>query len=54
MRRLVEKLKPEKYDVMQRHTQAGNITNNIDLELYFTFPAHIATNVVTWKFHVDE
>ena len=51
---LVGKLHPEKYSVMQWHTQAGNFTTNIKVEVDFTLPARIPKNVMTWKFHVDE
>ena len=51
---LVEKLSLEKDDVMQWHTQAVNITNNIKVKVYFTLPALSMTNVVTWKCHVDD
>ena len=54
MRRLVEKLSLEKDALMQWHTQAGNITTNLKVKLDFTLPALIATNVLTWKCHVDE
>ena len=37
---------------MQSHTQAGNITNNHKVEVYFTLPALSAKNVMTWKYHV--
>ena len=39
---------------MQWHTEAGNITTNIKVEVNFTVPKLSATNVVTWKFHVDD
>ena len=48
MVRIFERLHPEKYYVMQWHTQAGNITTNIKVEIYFILPALSATNVVTW------
>ena len=54
MGRLVEKLHPDKDDVMQWHTQAGNITTNIKVEVDFTLPAFSTTNVVTWTCHVGE
>ena len=53
-RRLVEKLNPEKYAVMQWKTQAGNITNNLKVNVDFTLPALIATDVMKWKCHVYE
>ena len=54
MGRLVENLRTEKYDVVQWHTQAGNITTNLKVKVDFTIPALSATNVVTWNFHVDD
>ena len=39
---------------MQWHIQAGNVTTNIKAEVEFDLPAFSATNIVTWKFHVDE
>ena len=47
MVRLAEELKLEKYDVMQRHTQAGNINTNIEVKVNFTLPTLSATNDVT-------
>ena len=54
IRRLNEKLFPEKYYVMQWHTQAGNITTNIKVNMHFTLPALSATNAMRWNFHVDD
>ena len=53
MGRLVEKLHPEKYAVMQWHMQAGNITTNLKVKVDFTLPELVMTNVLTWKIHVD-
>ena len=39
---------------MQWHTQTGNITTNLKVEVDFTLPALSAKNVVTCKFHVDD
>ena len=39
---------------MQWHTQAGNITTNIKVEVDFTLPALSPKNVVMYKFHVDD
>ena len=47
MGRLVVKLFTEKYDVMQWHMQAGNITTNFRIKFYFTLPALSATNGMT-------
>ena len=54
MGRIFEKLYSEKDDVMEWHTQVGNITNNIKDKVYFALSALSATNVVTWNCHVDE
>ena len=51
---LVEKINPDKDIVMQWHTQVGNITTNLKVKIDFTLPALSATNVVTWKCHVDD
>ena len=51
---IVEKLYPEKDAVIQWHTQAGNITTNLKVKVYFTLPRLRAMNVVTWKCHVDD
>ena len=48
MGRQVEKLRPEKDAVIQWHVQAGNII--VD----FSLPETSATNVVMWKFLVDD
>ena len=39
---------------MHWHTQAGNITTNLKVGVYFTLPTISATNVLTWKCHVDD
>ena len=52
--RLVEKLLPEKDDVMQWQTQARNITTGFKVKIDFTVPALIVTNVVPRKCHVNE
>ena len=54
MGRLVKKLNLDKNAVIQWHTQAGNITTNLEVKIYFTSPALIATNILTWKCHVDD
>ena len=51
---LVEKLYPEKDAVMQRHTQAGNVTANIKVKTNFILPALSSMNIVTWKFHIND
>ena len=52
--RLVEKLYPEKDAPMQWKTQAGNITTDLKVNIYFTLPALIATDIVMWNCHVDD
>ena len=54
MGRLVKKLHPDKYTVIQWHTQAGNITTNLRVKVDFTSPALSATNLATWNCHVYE
>ena len=51
---LVKTLSPEEYSPMQWHTQAGNITTNIKVQVDFTLTALSATNIATWDFHVDD
>ena len=53
-KRLVEKLHPGINAVMQWHTQAGYITTNIKVHVDFTLTTISATNVGTWKCHVDD
>ena len=54
MGNLVEKLCLKKYAVMQYHTQAGNITTDLEVKVDFTLLPNSATDVMTWKCHVDE
>ena len=44
----------EQYAVIQCHTQAGNITTNIKVKVYFTVPTLSVTNIVTWKYNVND
>ena len=44
--RLVEKLRLEKYAVIQWNIQAGHITSNIKVKIYFTLPVFSTTNIV--------
>ena len=39
---------------MKWSTQAGNITTNLKVKIYYTLPALSATNSVTWNCHLDE
>ena len=54
MGRLVQRLGPKKYDVMQWHTQAGKITTNIKTEVNVTLPKLIKTNAMTWKCYIND
>ena len=54
MRRLIYKLNPKKYYVVQWHIQAGNITTNLKVKIYFTLPDLSPTKIVMWDFHVDD
>ena len=54
MGRLAGKINPEKYAMMQWHTQAGNITTSIKVGVHFTLPTFSVTNVMTWKYHADD
>ena len=38
---------------MKCHTQAGNITTNLKVKIYFTIPELSATKIVMWNCHVD-
>ena len=40
--------------MIQWHTQAGNITTNLKVEVDFTLTELSVMNIVTWKCHVDE
>ena len=52
--RLIEKLYPGKYALVQLHTEAGNVTINIQVRVDFTLHALSATNVMEWRCHVDD
>ena len=54
MQRLMKKPETEKDYVMQWHTQAVNITNNLKVRIYSTLPEFSVTKIVTWGFHVDD
>ena len=54
MGRLVFKLYLEKYAMMQCHMQVGNIITNLKVKVDFNLPSLSATNVMTWKCHVDD
>ena len=54
MGRLVGKINPEKYDVMQWHMQAQNFTTDIKIKVDITLPALSAMNSVMCKFHMND
>ena len=54
MGRIVEKLHPEKYAVIQWQMKAGNITTNLKVKVDFMLPTLSMMNAVTWKCHVDD
>ena len=54
MRRLISKFGPKKDDLMQFHTQSGNITTKFKVKIDFTLPELIATKIVTCNCHVDD
>ena len=39
---------------MQFHTQAGSITTNIEVKIYFTLPDISAMKIMMWDSHVDD
>ena len=39
---------------MQFHTQSGNITTYLKVEVELTLPEINAKKILTWNFHVDE
>ena len=49
-----KKFTPKEDAVIQWHTQAGSITNNLKVNIDFTLPELSATEIVTWNCHVDD
>ena len=54
MGKMVLILSIEEDAVMQWYKKARNVTTNLKVEVNFTLPVISTTNVVTWKFHVDD
>ena len=54
MRRLIETVNSNKDNVIQWHTQSGNITTNLKVKIYFSLPEITATKTVMWYFHMDD
>ena len=54
IRRTISRINPKKDAVTQWHTQAGNITTNLKVNIYMTLPGINATKNVTLNFHVDD
>ena len=52
MVKLFKKLHCEKDALVQWHTQAGNITNNLKVKVDFALPALSAKDFMTCNFHV--
>ena len=51
---IVFKLRLKTDGVMQWKTQAGNINTNIKVKVYSTLHPLSATNIMTWKCHMDD
>ena len=47
-------INPKEYSVMQWQMKACNVTTNIKVKIYFTFPELGARKHLVWNFHVDE
>ena len=54
LRIIITKHKTKEDDVIQRQTQAGNITTNLKVDLNITLPVFSATEIMTWECYVDE
>ena len=54
IRIIITKINPKEDDVMQWHTQAGNVTINFKIEMCFTPPELSVANIVKWNSAVDE
>ena len=54
MKILTKKLYPKEDAMIQWHMQAGNITTNLKVKIYFTLPELSATKIVTCNCHEDE
>ena len=54
MRRLITEINPKIDAVMQCNTQAGNVTTNLKVKIYLTFPKLSAKKIVPWNCHVDD
>ena len=51
---MVKKLGLEEDTPMQWNTQAGNVTNNLNVKIYITIPAFSAINFMMCNCHVDD
>ena len=54
MRRPIAKINPKEYDMMKWHTQAGNITTNIKVEIDFTLPELSLKKIMALYCRVDD
>ena len=48
------KISPKEDNVMKCHMQAGTITTNLKVKIYFTLPKLSATKIVTSNCNVDD
>ena len=53
-KRLMEKLNPKRYDVIQWQTQVGSNNTDLKVKIDFTLPKLSAMEIVTWNCHVDD
>ena len=53
-KRLMEKLNPKRYDVMQWQTRAGSNNTDLKVKIDFTLPKLSAMKIVMWNCHVDD
>ena len=54
MKSIITEIIPIRYDVIKFHTQTGHITTNLRVKIDFTSSKISATEILTWKFHVDD
>ena len=50
----MEKLNPEKENLIQCHTQVVNMNTKIRVKIYFILPKIIITKIVAWNLHVGD
>ena len=52
MGKLIKKINPKEYDVIQWNTQQGIITMNIKVKIDLTSPELSVEKIVTWNYHM--